>query len=94
MSRHAEVGEREREGTHPSSSEDFVHPQVHPLQDVPAAVVDDATDLRGVEGAREVGVNVVVVVQAATVMDRRVENRHRHAISQVALIFRRGNFPD
>ena len=43
-----------------------MHPQMHPLQNVPAAVVDDATDFGGVEGAREVGVHVVVVVQAAT----------------------------
>ena len=42
---------------------------MHPLQNVPAAVVDDATDFCSVEGAREVGVHVVVVVQAATEMD-------------------------
>lgn len=46
-----------------------MHPQMHPLQNVPAAVVDDATDFCSVEGAREVGVHVVVVVQAATEMD-------------------------
>ena len=39
---------------------------MHPLQNVPAAVADDATDFCGVECAREVGVHVVVVVQAAT----------------------------
>ena len=50
-------------------SEDFVHPQMHPLQNVPAAVADDATDFCGVECAREVGVHVVVVVQAATEMN-------------------------
>ena len=46
-----------------------MHPQMHPLQNVPAAVADDATDFCGVECAREVGVHVVVVVQAATEMD-------------------------
>ena len=45
-----------------------MHPQVHALQNVPAAVVDDAADLGGVEGAGEVGVHVVVVVQTAAAM--------------------------
>ena len=48
-----------------------MHPQVHPLKDVSAAVVDDTTDFRGVEGAREVRVHVVVVVEAAAGMERR-----------------------
>ena len=66
---------RPAENTAPSltqhSSEDFVHPEVHALQNVPAAVVDDAADLGGVEGAGEVGVHVVVVVEAAAGMERR-----------------------
>ena len=47
-----------------------MHPEVHALQNVPAAVVDDAADLGGVEGAGEVRVHVVVVVQAAAAMQR------------------------
>ncbi len=42
-----------------------MHPEVYALQDVPAAVVDHLRDVVRVEGASEVRVDVVVVVEPA-----------------------------
>ena len=62
-----------------------MHPEVHALQNVPAAVVDDAADLGGVEGAGEVGVHVVVVVQAATAKQMG-EIRHKSRQKEISFL--------
>ena len=58
-----------------------MHPQMHPLQNVPAAVVDDATDFCSVEGAREVPVRVAELREGAShrsfrPVDRDDERHH------------------
>jgi hypothetical protein len=51
-----------------------MHPKMHPLEDVPAAVVDDLAHVLGVKSAGKVRVDVMVVVQAPAVKEERSKN--------------------